>query len=165
MTESGTFLTSANADASLSYGSYSLFLTVVSLGLLGQLGLVHVVLALGHGCPDVDAVVSLVAALVDGSESLVVVLAGDELLLVTAHVVDELREKDGEGEGGGERERESSREKNAAEKQGCQSEFVNKPSGARNAYYCPPFSLNAKKVNHILSSQELIVTNKIYCHR
>ena len=83
-----------------------LFLTVVSLGLLGQLGLVHVVLALGHGCPDVDAVVSLVVALVDGSGSLVVVLAGDELLLVTAHVVDELREKDGEGEGGGERERE-----------------------------------------------------------
>ena len=48
-------------------------------------------------------------------------LAGDELLLVTAHVVDELGEKDG-GDGG-ERgsERESSREKNAAEKQGCQT--------------------------------------------
>ena len=53
---SGKFLTSAAADASLSYGSWSPspFLTVVSLGLLGQLGLVDVVLALGHGPGGVD---------------------------------------------------------------------------------------------------------------
>ena len=127
-----------------------LFLTVVSLGLLGQLGLVHVVLALGHGPDDIDAVShALVDARGGGFRAL---LAGDELLLVTAHVVDELREKDGEGEDGGERERESSREKNAAEKQDCQSEFVNKPKRARNAYNCPLFSLNAKNVNYILSS-------------
>ena len=42
-------------QASLSYGSsvsLSPPLTVVSLGLLGQLGLVDVVLALGHGPGD-----------------------------------------------------------------------------------------------------------------
>ena len=111
-------------QASLSYGSsvsLSLPLTVVSLGLLGQLGLVHVVLALGHGPDDVDAVShALVDARGGGFRAL---LAGDELLLVTAHVVDELGEKDGGGGGerGRERERESSREKNAAEKQGCQT--------------------------------------------
>ena len=46
-------------QASLSYGSsvsLSLPLTVVSLGLLGQLGLVDVVLALGHGPDDVAGV-------------------------------------------------------------------------------------------------------------
>ena len=80
-----------------------LSLTVVSLGLLGQLGLVHVVLALGHGPDDVDAVShALVDARGGGFRAL---LAGDELLLVTAHVVDELGEKDGGG-GGGERGRE-----------------------------------------------------------
>ena len=58
---------------------------------------------------------------------LAALFAGDrDLPLVTAHVVDELGEKDGggEGEGGREGERErvkpTSRGKNAAEMQGCQ---------------------------------------------
>ena len=68
--------------------SPSPFLTVVSLGLLGQLGLVHVVLALGHG-PDVDA--SSSHALADGRGGLQTLLAiGGDPLLVTAHVADEL---------------------------------------------------------------------------
>ena len=56
---------------------------------------------------------------------LAALFAGDrDLPLVTAHVVDELGEKDGGGEreGAGQRERvkPTSRGKNAAEMQGCQ---------------------------------------------
>ena len=54
---------------------------------------------------------------------LAALFAGDrDLPLVTAHVVDELGEKDGGGEGERERERvkPTSRGKNAAEMQGCQ---------------------------------------------
>ena len=56
---------------------------------------------------------------------LAALFAGDrDLPLVTAHVVDELGEKDGGGERGREGERErvkpTSRGKNAAEMQGCQ---------------------------------------------